>query len=469
MLTRRGILIAALCIIITTGLNVRAQSVPEVPYYIVHDIRVHGNEVTKEFIILRELTFAPGDTLLLNDLIRKINRTEFNLSNTLLFNFVNIVPTFDSKKVEFDIYLKERWYIWPYPMIENADRNFNRWFEDRDFRRLTYGLDLWLNNFRGRNEILQIKAETGFERTLAAYYKKPFIDRKKRFGIKLGGGYAMNKEVNFGSEENRRLFFRADDAQRENYFTEVALTYRRNLYTFHELGVSFNNISVSDSIVQESQPFNYLHKNQNQSRFFTLTYQIKHDTRDFIIYPLSGRMFLFRLQKTGLGLLPDAPDLLEAYSQVHHHLKIAKRLRLSNGLYGKLNLLNDPPYFHQRGLGYGDFVRGYELYVMDAQSYAISRNNLKITLVEPRTKKLNFMPGEAFKTAFYAVYFNLFTDAGYARDALFYNQNPLSNEWLVGYGAGLDFVTYYDLILRMEYSLTSNGDRGIYFHFVKPI
>lgn len=437
--------------------------------YTVGKIVIHGNKVTKNFIVIRELAFRKGDTLYTGDMLNSINRSEFNLNNTLLFHFVTIVPQFEGKTVRFDIHLRERWYVWPYPMIENADRNLNTWLQNKDFQRLTYGIDLWINNFRGRNEILQIKAETGFERTLAGYYSKPFIDRKKRFGIKFGGGYAMNKEVNYGSEKNRRLFYRADSPQRENIFAEVVLTYRQKLYTRQELSLKINNYAVADSITALSRDFTYLNNNQNESDFFTLSYLLKHDKRDFIIYPLRGYMFLVKARKTGLGLLPGSPDLLELYSEVHNHLRLGKRLRLSTGIYGRLNLLDDPPYLHQQGLGYGDFVRGYELYVMDAQHYFVSRNNIKFTLVKPKTKKFDFLPSEAFNTAFYAVYANLFADAGYAEDQLYFDQNPLSNKWLAGYGAGLDFVTYYDLILRMEYSLTIDGNRGLYFHFVKPI
>lgn len=430
MVILRGNIILPVLILISLWGNTQEKTELAVPGYIVGTINVHGNKVTKEYIVLRELLFNAGDTLNTRQLLSTINRSEFNLNNTLLFHFVTIVPTFENHVVHFDIYLRERWYIWPYPMIENADRNLNTWFQNRDFRRLTYGLDLWLNNFRGRNEILQIKAETGFERTIAAYYSKPFIDRKKRFGIKLGGGYAMNKEVNYASAENRRLFFRADSPQRENLFAEVVLTYREKLYTRQELSVKVNSYSVSDSITALSNNFAYLQDNQNTSDFFTLSYLFKHDKRDFIIYPLRGYMFLFRARKTGLGILSGAPDLLELYSEAHNHLKLGKRLRLSNGVYGRLNVLDDPPYLHQQGLGYGDFVRGYELYVMDAQHYFISRNNLKFTIIKPKTKKLDFLPGEAFNTAFYAVYANLYADAGYAEDGLYLvRTHSLTSGW----------------------------------------
>ena len=62
-------------------------------YVIVSDVVIKGNTVTKESIILRELTFSVGDTL---DVVRweeekKISHE--NILNTTLFNFV----TFEEK------------------------------------------------------------------------------------------------------------------------------------------------------------------------------------------------------------------------------------------------------------------------------------------------------------------------------------------------------------------------------------
>jgi hypothetical protein len=41
---------------------------------------------------------------------------------------------------------------------------------------------------------------------------------------------------------------------------------------------------------------------------------------------------------------------------------------------------------------------------------------------------------------------------------------PNFNEWL-----RLDFVTYYDMILRFEYAFTSIGTHGFFFGFGMPI
>jgi len=55
-------------------------------------IQITGNQTTKDFIILRELPFSPGDTIPENDLPDKIRLARENLNNLLLFNYVQISP-----------------------------------------------------------------------------------------------------------------------------------------------------------------------------------------------------------------------------------------------------------------------------------------------------------------------------------------------------------------------------------------
>jgi hypothetical protein len=47
--------------------------------------------------------------------------------------------------------------------------------------------------------------------------------------------------------------------------------------------------------------------------------------------------------------------------------------------------------------------------------------------------------------------------------------NNLQNHFLLGYGLGLDFTTYYDVVVRIESTLNLMNQPGIYFHFTAPI
>ena len=38
-----------------------------------------------------------------------------------------------------------------------------------------------------------------------------------------------------------------------------------------------------------------------------------------------------------------------------------------------------------------------------------------------------------------------------------------------GTGIGIDFVTYYDKVIRFEYGVNDMGETGLFIHFVAPI
>jgi len=59
-----------------------------------------------------------------------------------------------------------------------------------------------------------------------------------------------------------------------------------------------------------------------------------------------------------------------------------------------------------------------------------------------------------------------FADNFYTDPAM---NNQLENSLLIGYGLGIDFVTYYDLVFRLEYSMNRMNEHGFFIHFMAPI
>ncbi len=58
--------------------------------FIVNLIEIEGNKITKNYIIEKEITFHKGDAVSSNDFSQKALRSQQNLINTSLFNFVVI-------------------------------------------------------------------------------------------------------------------------------------------------------------------------------------------------------------------------------------------------------------------------------------------------------------------------------------------------------------------------------------------
>ena len=112
----------------------------------VSNILIIGNNVTKAEIILRELTFSKNSSFTTKELNEVIEKSKQNLINLKLFNFVEILTQIDDNNVKIVIDVTERWYFWPYPILEVSERNFNSWWSEfsssnySDFSRLNYGV-----------------------------------------------------------------------------------------------------------------------------------------------------------------------------------------------------------------------------------------------------------------------------------------------------------------------------------------
>ena len=161
---------------------------------------------------------------------------------------------------------------------------------------------------------------------------------------------------------------------------------------------------------------------------------------------------------------------------MQEYWQISRRWYWASGFSGKLSFEKVQPYYLQQGLGWSwDFIRGYEYYVIDGQHFALLKNNLKFSLIPKRVEKLGFIRTTRFNTIPVALYLNAFADFGYVYnyDVLLpgYKQtgNTLENRFLYGYGLGLDFTTFYDIVIRIEGAINGRGMSGWYLHFVAPV
>lgn len=436
---------------------------------IITDIVVTGNKVTREQIVLREVPFSLGDTVAPGKLSKYLIRTRQNLLNTGLFNFVTIVPEINENSVIVRIVLIERWYTWPIPIFEIAETNFNTWWLTRDFRRLNYGLFVTRENFRGRKEALRFKVQTGYTDQYAVQYYVPYLNKRQTIGMEATLSYYKNHEIVYKTVENKRIFYTdLENSVRQEFYARLMLSYRGGIYNTNSILLKYNAASVNDSLTKLSD--NYFSDNLTNTRFFTLSYKFKRDRRDFKPYPLKGYYFDIEAVKIGTDILPKSPDVVYFTGTFKKFWKLNDKFYFSAGGKSKYSLNRNQPYYVQRGLGYYDEqVRGYEYYVIDGQNWYMGKTNFKYQLIKPGVKNFDFIKSKKFSAFHYAFYLNLFADAGYVDDRLYFKQNPLSNQMLYGYGLGLDCVTYYDQVIRLEYSINKLGERGFFINFTSPL
>ncbi len=430
-----------------------------------------GNKLTRDHIIYRELTFRIGDTLKMDEGTVLFKRSEENLLNTSLFNSVKITWITDTLDQSINVYIimTERWYVFPLPIFEIAERNFNVWWETKDFSRVVYGGVLYWNNFRGRNESLAATLRLGYTQRVSLFYEIPFIDKKQKAGLTFGFAYSRNRQSSFATQNDKVQYFKDEKeyAKRETGLS-VAYVFRPDLYETHGIEANFRSAEVLDTILKLNPE--YFAGKKSSQQYFSFRYFYKLDHRDLVVYPLRGYYFDVEFVKNGIRLLNDDINLMYVSSRYRQFWDIGRNFYFSSGLSGKYSSNEFQPYYNTRALGYGrEYLRGYEFYVLDGQRYALLKTNLKYALLKTRELKADFIPLPKFNVIPYAFYLNLYFDAGYVKDTQFQQMNNLVNKWQYSGGIGIDFVTYYDMVFRLEHSLNKLGESGFFLHFTAPI
>jgi outer membrane protein assembly factor BamA len=433
-------------------------------------IHVSGNEKTKEKIILRELSILPGERYSRQSLKREIERTQSALINTQLFNYVEVTEIqVDSVFSDVFVFLKERFYLWPVPIFKFADPNFNTWWLTKDFSRTNFGVVVLKKNFRGRNEDLGAKVQLGYSKEFAATYRLPYLTKNQKTGGGFWVGYVQNDEVTIGTEDNKRVFYTGNDGNsRDELSFRTYISYREKIHTTHHLEFRHHRVRVNDSI--QSLSWQYLQNNAESMIFPTLWYTLKIDRRDNRGYPLEGSFTQVDIVKHGFfNIGKNAPDILQL-NLLHSQLfPVSNRVFFAMQIKAKVIPTQDLPYYFQEGLGYQHYVRGYEYYVIDGQHFGLFRSNIKYRLFGPKIHDIDWLANTNFAKLHYAVYMNLFIDAGYVHDRRYFRENPLANQMIYGTGIGLDLVSFYDKVIRFEYSMNKELERGFFIHFMKPI
>jgi len=436
---------------------------------IINEIKFSGNKRTREPVLIREIPFNKGDTLDTSAFNNMLIQTKLNLLNTSLFNFVDI-NTFIHENGNADVIINmiERHYIWPLPFFEIADRNFNTWIQKKDLSRTYYGVYLVVDNFRGRRESLKFLIKGGLDQSLGISYQTPNINKDKTIGLGLGFSIASTGDIAYNTAYDKQQFINVPGTRiKLTTHATIQATYRPDINNYHTLTGNHSTIWLADTVMVLNPQF----APSNQQQFFSLSYSYRNDHRDFRPYPLKGHYFECRLEKKGLGILNNEDvDILTAETVFRKYSNISNRFYIAAGFYGRLSAGNKFLYNQKQILGFGNtFVRGYEYYTVNGLHTALARVNLKYEILPQKIIKLPIIKTEKFKTVPLAFYLNLYSDLAFVYDNNPNITNQMPNNELFGKGIGIDFVTYYDKILRVEYSFNGFNESGLFFHFISSL
>ncbi len=450
------------------SININAEEISgydtsETGIRVVKKIFISGNNHTKHKVIINELPFTAGSFVSSQSIKSLSERARENLLNTTLFNYVSVNYWFpNDNDVIFDIKVEERWYIWVFPIFEQEGRNFSDFLRLNDGSYFNYGLYFKHDNLRGRNETLKLRMVTGHKNQLVLGYENPGYNNRSGWGVNLG--WLVYDQVPYTTNDDKQVFLKAlgEEITRQAN-VEILYFYRHNLDHRHWLTAQYIDYWIADTL-KKIKP-DYLPKGSTKSKIIELGYKYQYDTRDSKVYPLEGSLYEAEITRRGIGLLSDYNGFFQGKIITAWHIPLLNRF------YGSTQVTlsgidrKEVPYVFKTGLGYNEYLNGFEFRVIDGSSFSSVQNKLLFELVPRKEKKLTFIPIKQFSKIHYAFYLKLQLDGGYVVNKNKLPGNFMANSLLIGYGVGLDLVTFYDKVLSINYSANNFSEHGIFVHF----
>lgn len=428
----------------------------------IRSIIVQGFKKTRSFIIRREFALEEGRSYFLPDIISGIQTTRQNLINTALFVDVTVQPcSWESDTLDILVEVKERWYYWPFFYFKPIDRNWNVWLNQYDgsLERVNYGVNLKADNITGRNDKVNIWIIDGYARQLTFKYFNPFADKSLRHGYGFEWSRSFTKEVNYGSLGNRQQFFKADDGfMRRQFYAGVTYSYRKGSVNRHTARLGVESEWISDSILARNPQF--LGDGRRTVSYPQLHYHFQHLDVDYIPYPNRGHTFEFQFTKQGLG---GPADLWQFNARASRHWALPRKMYFSLKGDAAIKLPFDQPFINRNLMGYGDvFLRGLEYYVIDGVAGGVMRSTLRRRVADWRLR--TGLKSKTYGVIPFQFYAKTFADFGYVYDPQRNADERLANRLMYTGGFGLDVITIYDWVIRLEFSFNQLKEGGFFFH-----
>ena len=431
------------------------------PAVVVAEVNLSGNEITKPQVMLRELTFAPGDTVLTEHLERLLQENQKRLFNLRLFHHVNYTYACVNGQVAVTFDVQERFYLYPMPIFDFADRNFNAWLEKKDWSRIDYGVNLVRKNFRGRNEEVRVRVQRGFNKRLELGYRIPYIWRRYNLGADFAVSDYRSRTISYTNFNNKQRFFEQSTGMPiKRSAVSAALVHRQDVQRQQGLRLSYYNEHISDSVALLNPEY-YHGAGQDRQYLRAELYKVINRRNNFA-YPTAGSYFEAAVSQTQF-LEGSGSPFTTARAKYVKYIPFTDKLSYMAGAEGQVRLAGQYAFADNVALGYRSYVRGYELFIVGGQHYGLFKQGLTRQLLDIKSIKLTFIDNPKFNNIPLTIYLNGFTDAGFVADNVFDDGNLLTNRLLLGGGMGLHAVTFYDIVLRLEYTFNREGGRGFYF------
>ncbi|MCF8435500.1 MAG: hypothetical protein K9G57_01525 [Ignavibacteriales bacterium] len=392
----------------------------------IDSIMILGNDQTEDFIILRELTFIAGDEIDAN-IIQFNKERVFSLG---LFNYVNIFVRQADNLFIAVIDVKESWYIYPIPFIK---------LRENGLRNSSYGINLLIKNFRGRNESLRAITTFGYDPSYYLLYVNPDIGER-------GQNIFFQSEFLKGRTANRSLIAETITGEEFDYevlFFGIGAGKRLNL--FNSISVVLNYSSYQTEL--SSGP-GITASGSNIDKAIMVGLGYLFDSRDLVQFPRNGIYSKVDFFHKGFGLNRINYNIFNIdfreYRKVFESITAKWRL-LHRSTFGKL-----VPFYDKSYLGFDEYIRGHRFTEKEGDNLILGSFEFGIPIIDEWNLSLDLpVIPQKLTSARIGFYLSVFSDHGFT-----YNHGFKFDidSVLSGWGFGITVLVLPYNALRFEYA-----------------
>lgn len=401
----------------------------------VDSIAIKGNDITEPEIILTELTFSKGEVV---DSV-KLRYNRERIYSLGIFTNVKLYPESNEDKTTLIIEVNESWYIWPIPFLA---------LRDRDWKKATYGLDVLIMNFRGRNEKLRTSFSLGYDPSFTLQYSKPYWFRKEAIYFDASFVY-----VNQNNKSRLAEYLYGEKFKQKFIGGNLTLGKRFNLFNKADVYGGFSYVATPKFISGVNA------SNSRIDRLPFLGFRYYYDSRDLAQFPKDGTYFNADILKKGFGEGGIDYNIFSVdfreYRTVYKSLSSKWRFTTRQS-FGKLI-----PFYDNSFLGYSERVRGHFTDISEGHNMYLTQLEFKYPLLTEINIHLNLpLIPEALLSYRVEIYAQAFVEGGVTQ---FRGKSINLSHGFSGYGFGLTTLVLPYNIARLEFALNELGKSEIIF------
>ncbi len=435
--------------------------------YLIREISISGNERTHDYVILRELSFKEGDSVSITEIPGLFRQGKRQLESMGIISEAtfNIKALSDSlKQLDIAITVTERWAIYPVPLLELADRNFNVWWKryDHSLDRLNYGLKLYHLNLTGRNDQAMLKIQGGFSQKYELKYSLPGLHFLPDWGLELKALYARENNIRYKTVDARELFiWTQDDYLLKRLELGMALVYRYRLNHRFKLKFNYYKKKIADA-VRLANP-NYLGNNALKQTYLSLGVNWLYDNRNNKAFATQGSLFhvnLVRYKHHDDHSL----NYWEVSAYANASQKLAQRWVINVRARARKQFNRRIlPYTERRAINWGEvFLEGYDYYLLDGEDYALLKLGLYYKLFSTRIFLGSWVPIDSYEHLHIDLFLGALAVGGYVEDPMMNKNNFLRNRLLYAAGPEVKILINSFLLCTAQAAVNHMGKLGLY-------